>query len=318
MKPDHATPEVVVFGSLNMDLVLRVPRVPDAGETLHARSFMSNPGGKGANQAVACARQGARVAMVGRVGDDAFGLALKASLEADGVDARHVATDAASTGVALIVVDDGAQNRIALSRGANASVGSQDIGRLRSALATARIVSLQLEVPMAAVCEAAAIAHAAGRTVVLNPAPAQLLPDTLWPLVSILVLNETEAAMLSGVTVHDTASAARAAVALQQRGPAHVILTMGADGVVVANAENSRHFEALSVRAVDTTAAGDTFIGALCAALARKESIDAGIALGIQAAALSVTKPGAQVSMPHRQDLAALPAVPQPSPVMPR
>lgn len=318
MKPDHATPEVVVFGSLNMDLVLRVPRVPGAGETLHARSFMSNPGGKGANQAVACARQGARVAMVGRVGDDAFGLALKASLEADGVDARHVATDAASTGVALIMVDDGAQNRIALSRGANASVGSQDIGRLRSALATARIVSLQLEVPMAAVCEAAAIAHAAGRTVVLNPAPAQLLPDTLWPLVSILVLNETEAAMLSGVTVHDTASAARAAVALQQRGPAHVILTMGADGVVVANSEDSRHFEALSVRTVDTTAAGDTFIGALCAALARKEPIDAGIALGIQAAALSVTKPGAQVSMPHRQDLAALPAVPQPSPVMPR
>lgn len=318
MNSDHGTPEVVVFGSLNMDLVLRVPRAPDAGETLQARSFMSNPGGKGANQAVACARQDARVAMVGRVGDDAFGLALKASLEADGVDARHVATDAASTGVALIMVDDGAQNRIALSPGANASVGTEDIERLRSALSTANIVSLQLEVPMPAVCEAAAIAHAAGCTVVLNPAPAQPLPDTLWPLVSILVLNETEAAMLSGETVRDTASAARAAVALRQRGPAHVVLTMGAEGVVVANVEGCRHFEALSVRAVDTTAAGDTFIGALCAALAKKESIDAGIALGIQAAALSVTKAGAQISMPHRQDLAALPAVPQASAVVPR
>lgn len=317
MNPEHATPEVVVFGSLNMDLVFRVPRVPDAGETLQARSFMSNPGGKGANQAVACARQGACVAMVGRVGDDAFGLALKASLEADGVDARHVATDAASTGVALIMVDDGAQNRIALSPGANASVGSEDIGRLRSALAAARIVSLQLEVPMPAVCEAAAIAHAAGCTVVLNPAPAQPLPDTLWPLVSILVLNETEAAMLSGMTVCDTASAARAADALRQRGPAQVILTMGGDGVVVANAAGCRHFAALPVQAVDTTAAGDTFIGALCAALANQESIDAGIALGVQAAALSVTKAGAQVSMPYRQDLAALPAVQQPSPVVP-
>lgn len=213
------------------------------------------------------------------------------------------------------MVDDGAQNRIALSSGANASVGTEDIGRLRSALATARIVSLQLEVPIAAVCKAAAIAHAAGCTVVLNPAPAQPLPDTLLPLVGILVVNEIEAAMLSGMTVSDMVSAARAAAALRRRGPAHVILTMGACGVVVANAEGIRGFEALSVRAVDTTAAGDTFIGALCAALAKKASFDACIALGIQTDALSVTKAGAQVSMPHRQDLAALPAVPRPSPV---
>jgi ribokinase len=315
LTPDRATPEVVVFGSLNMDLVVRVPRVPDAGETLEARSFMSNPGGKGANQAVACARQGARVAMVGRVGDDAFGLALKASLEVDGVDVRDVAIDAAATGVALIMVDDGAQNRIALIPGANASVGDEDTQRLRHALASARILSLQLEVPMPAVCEAAAIAQAAGCTVVLNPAPAQALPDALWPLVNILVLNETEAAMLSGAAVRDRASAARAADALRQRGPAQVILTMGGDGVVVANAEGCHHFEALPVRAVDTTAAGDTFIGTLCAALAQEESIDAGIALGIQAAALSVTKAGAQASMPCRQELAALPAVRQPSPV---
>ncbi|MBT2323370.1 ribokinase [Variovorax paradoxus] len=318
MNPDHATPEVVVFGSLNMDLVLRVPRVPDAGETLQARSFMSNPGGKGANQATACARQGARVAMVGRVGNDAFGLALKASLEADGVDARPVATDAAATGVALIMVDDGAQNRIVLNPGANASVGSEDTQRLRRALAGARILSLQLEVPMPAVCEAAAIAHAAGCTVVLNPAPAQTLPDALWALVGIVVLNETEAAMLSGMAVRDASSAARAADALRRRGPAQVILTMGGDGVVIADAGACRHFPALAVQAVDTTAAGDTFIGTLCAALARGDAIDAGIALGIQAAALCVTRAGAQVSMPCRQELLALPAVPLPSVVLPR
>ena len=201
MSLENVAPEVVVFGSLNMDLVVRVPRVPDAGETLEARSFMSTPGGKGANQAVACARQGGRVAMVGRVGDDAFGLALKASLTVDGVDVRHVATDSAATGVALIMVDDGAQNRIALIPGANGAVGSDDTQRLQHVLASARVMSMQLEVPMPAVCEAAALAHAAGCTVVLNPAPAQALPDALWSLVSMLVLNETEATMLSGITV---------------------------------------------------------------------------------------------------------------------
>jgi ribokinase len=292
--------------------VVRVPRVPAAGETLQAHSMRQTPGGKGANQAVACARLGGRVAMVGRVGDDAFGVALTAALEADRVDAREVATDAAATGVALIMVDDSAQNRIALVPGANAGVGVDDAQRLRPLLAAARVVSLQFEVPMPAVCEAAAMAHASGCTVLLNPAPAQPLPDALWQLVDVLVLNESEAELLSGIGVRDVAGAAAVADQLRRRGPSQVILTMGAEGALVASAEACRHFPALPVQAVDTTAAGDTFIGALCAALARGETLDAGVALGIQAAALCVTQAGAQISMPFRADLAAMPPVPGP------
>jgi ribokinase len=310
-------PDIAVFGSLNMDLVVRVPRVPDAGETLHAHSFMTNPGGKGANQAVACARQGAQVAMVGRVGDDDFGVALKASLTGDGVDVAHVATASTSTGVALIMVDDSAQNRISLIAGANAYVGDEDTQRLALDLATAKLLLLQLEVPLDAVSDAAALAHAAGIIVVLNPAPARQLPDSMLRQASLLVLNETEAGMLSGMVVKDPGSAARAAEALRQRGPAHVILTMGGDGVVVCDAAGCRYFEALKVNAVDTTAAGDTFIGALCAGLARGESLDVGIALGIQAAAVCVTRVGAQASIPHRHELSLLPPIARPVDVTP-
>ncbi|MBO9514948.1 MAG: ribokinase [Variovorax sp.] len=307
--------EIAVFGSLNMDLVVRVPRVPEAGETLHAHAFMTNPGGKGANQAVACARQGARVAMVGRVGSDAFGQALTASLEADAIETAHVATAPASTGVALIMVDDSGQNRISLIAGANAFVGAEDLARLADDLAAARMLLLQLEVPMDAVLQAATLAHAKGCRVVLNPAPAQALPESLWDLLDLLVLNETEAALLSGLAVDDIAGAARAAEALRRRGPAQVILTLGSEGVVACDAAGCRHFAALKVDAIDTTAAGDTFIGALCAALARGESMDAGIALGIQAAALCVTRAGAQASIPHRHELQALATAERPAAV---
>jgi ribokinase len=306
-------PDIAVFGSLNMDLVVRVPRVPAAGETLRARGFMTNPGGKGANQAVACARQGARVAMIGRVGDDAFGQALKSSLAGDAVETGHVATAPDPTGVALIMVDDGAQNRIALVPGANACVGADDVARLRDDLAAARLLVLQLEVPMDAVLAAAALARAKGCRVVLNPAPAQALPQALWALLDLLVLNETEAALLCGFAVDELVSAARAARTLHRRGPPRVILTLGGDGVVACDASGCRHFPALKVNTVDTTAAGDTFIGALCAALARDETLDAGIALGIQAAALCVTRAGAQASIPYRDELQTLPAAGRPA-----
>lgn len=304
--------DIAVFGSLNMDLMVRVPRVPDAGETLQAHSFMTNPGGKGANQAVACARQGAGVAMVGRVGDDAFGQALTASLAGDAIETRHVATAPTSTGVALIMVDDGAQNRISLIPGANACVGDEDIARLQDDLATARLLLLQLEVPMASVLKAATLAHSKGCSVVLNPAPARALPEALWGLVDMLVLNETEATLLCGFAVDGIASAARAADALHRRGPPHVILTLGGEGAIACDAAGCRHFAALKVNAVDTTAAGDTFIGALCAARARGETLDAGIALGIQAAALCVTRAGAQASIPRRAELQSLASVDRP------
>lgn len=310
-------PDIAVFGSLNMDLVVRVPRIPAAGETLHAHSFMTTPGGKGANQAVACARQGAKVAMIGRVGDDDFGMALKASMSSDGIDVTHVATAAASTGVALIMVDDSAQNRISLISGANACVNAEDARRWALDFAPAKLLLLQLEVPMEAASDAAALAHGAGVTVVLNPAPARQLPDSLLQQVGILVLNETEATLLSGIAVKDLGSAARAAKVLLERGPVHVILTMGAEGVIACDAAGCRHFEALEVNAIDTTAAGDTFIGALCAALARGDAIDAGIALGIQAAAVCVTRAGAQASIPYRHELSGLPPVGRPRTLIP-
>ena len=185
---------MVVFGSLNMDLVVRVPRMPQAGETLSAHGFLSNPGGKGANQAVACARQGGKVVMVGRVGDDGFGAQLRTAVVAQGVNAAGVATTpGVSTGVAMIMVDDSAQNCIAVVPGANASVSVEDAEAMRDWLADAGLLLLQLEVPMASVLRAAGIAKEAGCTVLLNPAPAQALPEELWPLLDILVLNETEA-----------------------------------------------------------------------------------------------------------------------------
>lgn len=307
-------PEVVVFGSLNMDLVVRVPRAPEAGETLQAHGFMTNPGGKGANQAVACARQGARVCMVGRVGRDAFGAALRAALAADGIDVSHIGMAGQTSGIAVIMVDDAAQNRIAIIPGANALLSPQDADGVPE-LTTTRLLLLQCEVPMAASVRAAAIAHGSGGKVVLNPAPVCPLPDALWPLVDVLVVNENEAATLAGRTVNNVGGAREAALALRRRGPAITIVTLGRDGVVVADGQGCRHFVALSVQAVDTTAAGDTFIGALCAAYVAGEPIDPAVARGIRAAALCVTRPGAQASIPRREELAGLPPVGAPTPL---
>ncbi len=307
-----SAPEIVVFGSLNMDLVVRVPRVPAAGETLQAHGFMTNPGGKGANQAVACARQGARVGMVGRVGRDGFGAALRAALAADGIDVDSVGTAGDSSGIAVIVVDDAAQNRIALVPGANAQLGPADADAA-PAIATARLLLLQCEVPMAANLRAAELAHGAGATVVLNPAPVCALPDALWPLVGVLVVNEVEAAALAGTAVNDVGTAAAAARALLRRGPSTAIVTLGGEGVVVADDRGCRHFAALRVHAVDTTAAGDSFIGAWCAARVAGLSTDAAVARGIRAAALCVARPGAQISIPTREELAELPEVAPPT-----
>jgi ribokinase len=314
MTDSSAGPQIVVFGSLNMDLVVRVPRAPDAGETLAAHGFMTNPGGKGANQAVACARQGARVCMVGRVGGDDFGAALRAGLAADGIDVHHVAAAGDSSGIAVIIVDDAAQNRIALVAGANGLLTPQDADAVAE-LRTSRLLLLQCEVPMPAIVRAAEIVDAAGGTVVLNPAPVCALPDTLWRLVDILVVNETEAAAYAATAVDGVVAAGAAALALRARGPATVIVTLGSDGVVVADARGCRHFSALRVQAVDTTAAGDTFIGALCAAHVGGESIDAAVAQAIRAAALCVTRPGAQMSIPTRAELVAMPPAAAPSPL---
>jgi ribokinase len=292
-------PEIVVFGSLNMDLMVRVARAPRGGETLQGRSFFTNPGGKGANQAVACARQGARVAMVGCVGEDDFGKTLRNALAQDGIDVDNVRTVEGSTGVAVVMVDDEGENRITIVPGANDKVKAD------AASLAGKYLLLQCEVPMPEVVQAARIMRGQGATVVMNPAPVCQLPEELWSLVDILVLNEIEAAELSGLGVSDPASAAAAATSLRRRGPSTAIVTLGARGVLVADEAGCRHFPAQAVQVVDTTAAGDTFIGAMCAARVAGQSMDDAVQRGIQAATICVTRAGAQASIPHLHELGA-------------
>ena len=301
------TPDIVVFGSLNMDLMVRVARAPRGGETLQGQSFLTNPGGKGANQAVACARQGARVAMVGCVGEDDFGATLRKALAADGIDVSQVRTAGDTTGVAVVMVDEAGENRITIIPGANDRVKA-DPGALAG-----RYLLLQCEVPMPEVVIAASVMRAKGATVVMNPAPVCQLPDELWSLIDILVMNEIEAAELAGREVVDPASAAAAAYALRRRGPSTAIITLGRQGVVVADATGCRHFPALAVRVLDTTAAGDTFIGAMCAARAAGSTMDVAVTRGIQAATLCVTRAGAQASIPHRHELEGMQLVASPT-----
>lgn len=304
------TPGITVFGSLNMDLMVRVARAPRGGETLRGLGFMTNPGGKGANQAVACARQGARVAMVGCVGADGFGQSLRDALAADGIDVSQVHTVAQSTGVAVVMVDEDGENRITLVPGANELLKADAQALARTG---GQFLLLQCEVPMPEVVLAARLMHAQKAVVVLNPAPVCALPPELWSVVDIVVMNEIEAAELTGLPVADPASAGRAADAVRRRGPGTAIVTLGAQGVVLADDQGCRHFPALAVRTVDTTAAGDTFIGALCAARAAGQSMDAAVMRGIQAATLCVTREGAQASIPRLDELQQLPPVPAPT-----
>ncbi|PHV11686.1 ribokinase [Chitinimonas sp. BJB300] len=292
---------LVVIGSLNMDLVMRAPRAPEAGETLTGHGFTTHPGGKGANQAVACARLGGNVAMVGRLGDDTFGKALRAGLVAEGVTDSMVSTDAeAASGVAMILVDDEAQNRITLALGANNQLLPEHLDAAAELLDGAALLLLQLEVPIPTVLHAAKLAKQFNCPVLLNPAPAAALPDEIWPLIDYLVPNETETALLCGRPVTDVASAAVAAEVFLAKGVRHVLITMGSKGVFVATAEFSQHLPAFPVKAVDTTGAGDTFIGGFSVGLSEGKSLQDAARLGQRAAALGVTRHGAQSSIPYR------------------
>ena len=296
-------PRIVVLGSLNMDLVLRVPHAPAAGETLLGHSIAAIPGGKGANQAVSCARQGANVRLIGCVGDDAHGHALRAALQHDGIDTTALLTDrAAPTGTALVMVEDSGQNRIVILPGANACVNidAQEFGLQ---LDGADSLVAQFETPMVQVGRAVALAHSAGCKVMLNPSPVQPIDDGLWALVDTLVVNEVEARALAGIPADDPQEAARAGQALRAKGVNRVVVTMGSRGAVAVDAAGARHHPAPRVQAVDTTAAGDTFLGALAVALGEGEPFDEAVRLGIRAAALCITRHGAQPSIPHRADV---------------
>ena len=301
---------IVVIGSFNMDLVLRVPRMPLPGETLTGGAFRTIPGGKGANQAVACARLsgkvaagGQQVAMVGCVGDDAFGATLRAALVGDGIIDSHITTlPGVASGIASILVDDNGQNSIVIAGGANDLLSPAHIDAAKGLIEQADIVVLQLETPMATVVHAIKLARSLGKTVVLNPAPAASLPEGVLELVDYLIPNEIEAAMLAGVSP-DGADVQALAAALQKLGSDNVIITLGSKGVHAALYGGDFTFPAEVVQAVDTTAAGDTFIGGFVAGLASGMDEAEAIQQGQRAAAWSVTKPGAQTSIPHLHEL---------------
>jgi ribokinase len=297
---------IVVFGSINIDLVVRTPRLPTPGETLTGHTFFTAPGGKGANQAVACARLGVPTRMVGRVGDDLFGEQLRASLRSFGVQDDGVLTTPGPSGVALIAVDDTAENTIVIVPGANGAVSIADIPRLERALDGARALLLQLEVPIETVVAAARAAHTRGVTVILDPAPALPLPDELYALADIITPNEHEAATLTGIAVRDDQGAIAAARALIARGARRVALKLGARGALTADAEGEQFWSPFTVTPVDTVAAGDAFNGGLAVALSEGRSFNEAIRWGLAAGALSVTRHGAQPSMPERNEVLTL------------
>ncbi|AXI60878.1 ribokinase [Pseudomonas kribbensis] len=297
---------VVVIGSLNMDLVTRAPRLPRGGETLIGHSFATVSGGKGANQAVAAARLGAQVSMVGCVGNDDYGVQLREALLVEQIDCQAVSVVEDSSGVALIVVDDNSQNAIVIVAGANGSMTPAVIDQFDAVLQVADVIICQLEIPDATVGHALKRGRELGKTVILNPAPASRpLPADWFASIDYLIPNESEAAALSGLPVDSLESAEKAAAQLISMGAGNVIVTLGAQGALFANGSGYQHFLAPKVKAVDTTAAGDTFVGGFAAALAAGKTEVEAIRFGQIAAALSVTRAGAQPSIPTSSDVQA-------------
>jgi ribokinase len=298
---------ITVVGSLNMDLVVRAPRIPRPGETMIGGEFRTVPGGKGANQAVAAARLGGQVSMIGRVGGDAFAQSLLDSLVADGVNHTFVTQDPeAATGVALIVVDDAGENSIVVASGANMRLSPADVDAAEAAIAAADVLLVQLEVPLAAVARAARVANAYGVTVILNPAPACPLPDELLHLVDVLVPNESETALLTRLPIGDRAEIEAAAMALRELGVDSVVLTLGERGALLVGEGEKELIPAFEVTPMDTTAAGDAFVGGFAVALAEGRSLADAVRWGNAAGALATTKLGAQPSLPARRAVEAL------------
>jgi ribokinase len=297
---------VLVVGSSNTDMIVRVPRIPRPGETVLGGDFAMAPGGKGANQAVAAARSGGAVTFVARVGDDLFGRAAREGFERDGIDTRFVlTTPGAPSGVALINVDERGENSISVASGANARLSVADVEAAAAAFDSADIVLLQLESPLETVEAAAREAGRRGVPVILNPAPARDLGDALLSLVSVLTPNEHEAGLLTGITVKDEGSARDAASRLRARGPRSVVITRGGRGVYASGETFEGPLTAFAVEPVDTTAAGDVFNGALAVALAEKLGLPDALRFAQAAAAISVTRPGAQPSAPVRTEIKA-------------
>ena len=296
--------QILVVGSSNTDMVIKAAHLPRPGETILGGTFFMNPGGKGANQAVAIARLGGPVTFICKTGSDIFGHQSQQLFEEEGINTSYVFSDSGNpSGVALITVDEKAENCIVVASGANANLLPSDLEKAEEAIERADLVLMQLEVPMETVCFVADIAWQKGKKVILNPAPAHPLPADLLRHLYLITPNETEAEMITGVKITDESSAGEAARALSGMGVQHGIITLGSKGALIYSNGKAEMVPALKVEAVDTTAAGDVFNGALTVALSEGRSLKEAARFACKASAISVTRVGAQSSAPYRNEV---------------
>jgi len=297
-------PKIVVVGSSNTDMVIKLERLPGPGETILGEDFIMAAGGKGANQAVAAARLGGDVTFVARVGADIFGKQAIQNFQKEGINTDFIVMDNKNpSGVALIFVDKKGENTIAVASGANNKLSKQDVAAAKQKIESANVMLLQLETPLETVQYAARLASEAGVKVVLNPAPARELDETLLRTITVLTPNESETELLTGIKVEDEKSAIRAAEVLKEKGVSEIIITMGDKGSFLIRDNKAILIPTKEINAIDTTAAGDAFNGALSYALAKKEPLDKAVRFANLVGALSATKLGAQPSMPTYDEL---------------
>ena len=295
--------KILVIGSTNTDMTAFCGKMPAPGETVMGNDFVMGPGGKGANQAVAAKRLGGDVRFICKVGEDIFGENTIRHFNEEGLDTSGVMISKKPSGVALITVDESAENCIVVAPGANNDYTVDDIRRCEGTIQDCDILLMQLEIPVPAVVEAARIAYEAGKKVVLNPAPALDLPEEIFRYLTLFIPNESELAKYSGVAVEDAESAKSAAKVLMDKGVGNIIVTMGSKGSLICDGENAAFVKAHKVEAVDTTGAGDCYCGALCVALSEGASLIEAAEFATKASAIAVQRPGAQNAMPYRKEI---------------
>ncbi|MBR3500678.1 MAG: ribokinase [Bacteroidales bacterium] len=295
--------KILVIGSSNTDMTIKSPRLPAPGETILGGTFVMGPGGKGANQAVAASRLGGDVTFICKVGRDMFGENAVKGYQKEGIDTSHTLYSDQASGTALILVDDSGENCIAVAPGANGDLSPADIDSVADVIKKADYLILQLEIPVESVLRAAKIAHEAGVYVILNPAPACKLPEEIFKYISLITPNQTESALMTGIEVKDEASRTKAIESFHKMGVKDVIVTLGSKGSLVCQGNEQIMVEALKVKAVDATAAGDTFCGAVCVALSEGKTLEEAARFATKASALTVQKMGAQSSIPYITDI---------------
>lgn len=296
--------KIIVIGSANMDMVVKTSHIPVPGETVLAGSFFMNPGGKGANQAVASARLGGEVAFISKVGNDVFGKQSSQLLDDEGINTFYMLTDGElPSGVALITVDEIGENSIVVAAGANANLLPADLKDALPEIAKAGIVLMQLEIPLETVHFVAKYASSKGVKIILNPAPANTLSLDLLSYIDLITPNQHEAEMISGIKVRSINDAKKAAKIIHEMGVKNVVITLGVLGAVILQESKIQVVPAQKVEAIDTTAAGDVFCGALAVALSESKTLEEAVRFASIAAAISVTRLGAQSSIPYRNEL---------------